>query len=169
MSVPVALQVLSSVRGGGAVHVRALAPGLIERGYAVEIAVPEDEEHSHAAMANAWQAGASGLPFAVLRGYAGTDLPEVNPNIRHITDPFTDERLAAVPAHRPDVGIIHAQRADRAGNVLIEGITRWPAPRPGRVGPATCRRTSGCARIDRDRCRRPPATVSMAWDLVRSS
>ena len=82
----------------------------------------EIEEHSHAAMANAWQAGASGLPFAVLRGYAGTDLPEVNPNIRHITDPFTDERLAAVPAHRPDVGIIHAQRADRAGNVLIEGI-----------------------------------------------
>lgn len=82
----------------------------------------EIEEHSHAAMANAWQAGAAGLPFAVLRGYRGTDLPEVNPNIRPITDPFTGEQLAAVPAHRPDVGIIHAQRADRMGNVLIEGI-----------------------------------------------
>ncbi len=82
----------------------------------------EIEEHSHAAMANAWQAGASGLPFAVMRGYLGTGLPEVNPNIRPITDPFTAERLAAVPAHRPDVGIIHAQRADRAGNVLVEGI-----------------------------------------------
>lgn len=82
----------------------------------------EIEEHSHAAMANAWQAGASGLPFAVLRGYLGTDLPAVNPRIRPITDPFTGERLAAVPAHRPDVGIIHAQRADRSGNVLIEGI-----------------------------------------------
>jgi glutaconate CoA-transferase subunit A len=46
----------------------------------------------------------------------------VNPNIRSITDPFTGEALAAVPAMRPDVGIIHAQRADRAGNVIIEGI-----------------------------------------------
>jgi glutaconate CoA-transferase subunit A len=82
----------------------------------------ELEEHSHAAMAGAWAAGAAGLPFAVLRGYQGTSLPGVNPNIRSITCPFTGERLAAVPALRPDVGIIHAQRADRAGNVLLEGI-----------------------------------------------
>jgi len=82
----------------------------------------EIEEHSHAAMANAWAAGAAGLPFAVLRGYRGTTLPAVNDNIRSITCPFTGEELAAVPAHRPDVGIIHAQRADRTGNVLLEGI-----------------------------------------------
>lgn len=82
----------------------------------------EIEEHSHAAMANAWAAGASGLPLAVFRGYVGADLPSVNPAIRHITCPFTGEQLAAVPALRPDVGIIHAQRADRAGNVLVEGI-----------------------------------------------
>jgi glutaconate CoA-transferase subunit A len=82
----------------------------------------EIEEHSHAAMANAWAAGASGLPFAVLRGYVGTSLPDVNPAIRGVTCPFTGERLAAVAAHRPDVGIVHAQRADRKGNVLIEGI-----------------------------------------------
>lgn len=82
----------------------------------------EIEEHSHAAMANAYEAGAANLPFAMLRGYIGADLPNVNPNIKSITCPFTSEVLAAVPAIRPDVTIIHAQRADRKGNVLIEGI-----------------------------------------------
>jgi len=82
----------------------------------------EIEEHSHAAMANAYAAGAAGLPFALFRGYLGVELPTVNTNIRFVDCPFTGERLAAVPAHRPDVGIIHAQKADRAGNVLIEGI-----------------------------------------------
>jgi glutaconate CoA-transferase subunit A len=82
----------------------------------------ELEEHSHAAMANAYDAGAANLPFAVFRGYIGADLPKVNPNIKSVTCPFTGETLAAVPAIRPDVAIIHALRADRAGNVLIEGI-----------------------------------------------
>ena len=82
----------------------------------------ELDEHSHADMANAYQAGASGLPFAVLRGHVGTDLPGVNPNIRRIACPFTGEQLAAVPSLRPDVAVIHAQKADRAGNVLIGGI-----------------------------------------------
>lgn len=82
----------------------------------------EIEEHSHAAMANAYEAGAANLPFAMLRGYIGADLPKVNPNIKSIACPFTGEVLAAVPAIRPDVTIIHAQRADRKGNVLIEGI-----------------------------------------------
>ncbi len=80
------------------------------------------EEHSHAAMANAYEAGAAGLPLAVLRGYIGAGLPAVNPNIKSIVCPFTGEKLAAVPSIRPDVGVIHAQKADRAGNVLIEGI-----------------------------------------------
>ncbi|KQY78941.1 3-oxoadipate--succinyl-CoA transferase [Ensifer sp. Root142] len=82
----------------------------------------EIEEHSHAAMANAYEAGAANLPFAMLRGYIGADLPKVNASIKQITCPFTSEVLAAVPAIRPDVTIIHAQRADRKGNVLIEGI-----------------------------------------------
>lgn len=73
-------------------------------------------------MANAYEAGAANLPFAVLRGYQGVDLQKVNPNIRSVTCPFTGETLAAIPAIRPDVTIIHAQRADRMGNVLIEGI-----------------------------------------------
>ncbi len=80
------------------------------------------EEHSHAAMANAYEAGAANLPFAMLRGYLGADLPKVNANIKSVTCPFTGEVLAAVPAIRPDVTLIHAQRADRQGNVLIEGI-----------------------------------------------
>ncbi len=82
----------------------------------------ELDEHSHAAMANAYAAGAAGLPCAIFRGYQGSSLVEHNPNIRFVECPFTGERLAAVPAIRPDVGIIHAQKADRAGNVLLEGI-----------------------------------------------
>jgi glutaconate CoA-transferase subunit A len=92
---------------------------------AVENAWPQPlelEEHSHAGIANAYTAGASRLPFALLRGYRGTDLAEVNPNIRWVECPFTGERLAAVPALRPDVAIVHAQRADHEGNVLFEGI-----------------------------------------------
>lgn len=82
----------------------------------------EIEEQSHAAMANAYEAGASGLPFAMFRGYRGAGLVEVNPNIKSITCPFTGEKLAAVPSIRPDVTFIHAQKADRKGNVLVEGI-----------------------------------------------
>ena len=82
----------------------------------------EIEEHSHAAMANAYVAGASGLPFAVLRGYQGSDLVKVNPRIKFIECPFTGEQLAAVPSVRPDVTVIHAQKADRKGNVLLWGI-----------------------------------------------
>ena len=80
------------------------------------------EEHSHAAMANAYEAGAAGLPCAIFRGYIGGDLPKVNPKIKRVTCPFTGEELAAIPAHRPDVAVIHAQRADKAGNVMIEGV-----------------------------------------------
>ena len=82
----------------------------------------ELEEHSHADMAARYQAGASGLPFAVTRGYVGSDLPKHNPKIKSITCPFTGEVLAATPALNPDVTIIHAQKADRKGNVLIFGI-----------------------------------------------
>jgi len=91
----------------------------VENGWPQPLAL---EEHSHAAMANAYEAGAANLPFAVFRGYKGVDLPKVNPKIRTVECPFTGEKLAAVPAIRPDVTIIHAQRADRAGNVLLEGI-----------------------------------------------
>ncbi|HEY2790039.1 MAG TPA: CoA-transferase [Gaiellales bacterium] len=91
----------------------------VEHGWPVPL---ELEEHSHAGMAAAYAAGAANLPFAVLRGYAGTDLP-AHTQAAWIECPFTGERLAAVRALRPDVGIIHAQRADRDGNVQLWGIS----------------------------------------------
>jgi glutaconate CoA-transferase subunit A len=83
----------------------------------------EIEEHSHAGMANRYAAAAAGLPFAVLRGYAGTDLVRHTATIKTVTCPFTGEVLAAVPALDLDVSIVHAQRADRDGNVQMWGIT----------------------------------------------
>jgi glutaconate CoA-transferase, subunit A len=91
----------------------------VENGWPRPLAL---EEHSHAAMANAYEAAAAGLPCAIFRGYIGVELPKVNPNIKRVTCPFTGEELAAVPALRPDVAVVHALKADRAGNVLFEGI-----------------------------------------------
>lgn len=91
----------------------------VERGWPRPLGL---SEHSHAALANAYDAGAANLPFAVFRGYIGAELPEVNPEIKTITCPFSGETLAAVPALRPDSTVIHALKADRQGNVLIEGI-----------------------------------------------
>lgn len=82
----------------------------------------EIQEHSHADMANSYVAGASNLPFAIMRGYVGSDLPKYNDRIRFIDCPFTGERLAAMPSIRLDTAIIHAQKADRRGNVLMWGI-----------------------------------------------
>ena len=84
----------------------------------------ELEEHSHAAMAHAYAAGAANMPCAIFRGYLGSDLAKVNPRIQSVVCPFTGERLAAVPALRPDVTVIHAQKADRRGNVLVERYRR---------------------------------------------
>lgn len=91
----------------------------VERGWPAPL---EIEEHSHAGLTARYVAGASGLPFAVLRAYAGTGLEGRTSNIAPITCPFTGEALAAVAALRPDVGIIHAQQADREGNVMMWGI-----------------------------------------------
>lgn len=92
----------------------------VENGHPHELRI---EEHSHAGMANRYVAGASNVPFAVMRGYVGTDLPEVTSTISTVTCPFTGEELAAVPAINPGVTIIHAQQADTKGNVAIWGIT----------------------------------------------
>jgi glutaconate CoA-transferase, subunit A len=91
----------------------------VEHGWPVPLEV---EEHSHAGMAAAYAAGAANLPFGLLRGYAGTDLA-ARTRVERVTCPFTGEELAAVPALRPDVGIVHAQQADHAGNVQLWGIT----------------------------------------------
>jgi glutaconate CoA-transferase, subunit A len=92
----------------------------VENGWPVPL---EIEEHSHAGMANRYVAGAGGLPFAILRGYRGTDLPAHTSGVAEVTCPFTGEKLTAVAAIKPDVTVIHAQRADRLGNVQYWGIT----------------------------------------------
>ena len=91
----------------------------VENGFPRPLSI---EEHSHAAMAARYSAGASGLPFAVLRGYQGSDLMG-RTEVATIRSPFSDEELAAVPALNPDVTIIHAQQADRKGNVGLWGIS----------------------------------------------
>ncbi len=83
----------------------------------------EIDEHSHAGMANRYAAGAARLPFAVLRGYRGSDIPARTPTVSTVVCPFTGEELAAVAALNPDVTVIHAQQADKAGNVQLWGLT----------------------------------------------
>jgi glutaconate CoA-transferase subunit A len=114
-----AAKVIFSYAGNPGVGLLRRMRDAIENGWPCRI---ETVEHSHAALANAWDAGAAGLPCAVFRGYLGAGLKAVNPEIRSVTCPFTGEELACVPALRPDVTFIHAQRASRRGDVLIEGI-----------------------------------------------
>ncbi|TDC62275.1 CoA transferase subunit A [Streptomyces hainanensis] len=92
----------------------------VEHGWPRPLAL---DEHSHAGMANRYVAGAAGLPFAVLRGYLGSDMPSRSDTIATVNCPFTGEELAAVAALNPDVAVIHAQRADREGNVQLWGLT----------------------------------------------
>ena len=80
-------------------------------------------EHSHAGLANAYVAAAAGLPFAVLRGYIGTDLAELNPEVSQVQCPFTGEQLSAVKALDLDVAVIHAQQADAEGNAMLWGLS----------------------------------------------
>ena len=118
----------------------------------------EVEEHSHAGMANRYVAGASKLPFMVMRGYSGTDL-EGRTNVRPITCPFTGELLTAVPALNPDVSIVHAQEADRDGNVQLWGI-------PGVQKEAVLAAERSVVTVERivDRLeRRPGGVVIPAW------
>jgi glutaconate CoA-transferase subunit A len=83
----------------------------------------EIEEHSHFGLAARYMAGAADLPFMMLRGYAGNDLDGRSPTISSVLCPFTQERIAAVAAVRPDVTIVHAQCADRSGNIQLWGVS----------------------------------------------
>jgi glutaconate CoA-transferase, subunit A len=80
-------------------------------------------EFSHAELALAYQAGASGMSCGVMPHHADTDLARVpGTQLRTVRCPFTDRLLTAVPAINPDVTILHAQQIDAEGNVLIRGI-----------------------------------------------
>jgi glutaconate CoA-transferase subunit A len=82
----------------------------------------EVEEYSHFGMVGRYTAGATNLPFYPLRSYFETDLPAANPLIRPIESPYGDGTLFAVPPLKPDVTIVHAQRADAAGDTQVWGL-----------------------------------------------
>jgi glutaconate CoA-transferase, subunit A len=82
----------------------------------------ELEEYSHFGMVGRYTAGASNLPFFPLRSYFETDLPKANPLIRPIKSPYGDETVYAVPPLKPDVTVVHAQRADAEGNTQMWGL-----------------------------------------------
>jgi glutaconate CoA-transferase subunit A len=92
---------------------------------AVEKGIPrplEIEEYSHFGMVGRYMAGAAHLPFFPLRSYVGADQPRVNPRIQFVDSPYGDGAIAVVPPLNPDVAIVHAQRADAAGNTQIWGL-----------------------------------------------
>jgi glutaconate CoA-transferase subunit A len=82
----------------------------------------ELEEYSHFGMVGRYTAGAANLPFFPLRSYFETDLPRANPRIRQVVSPYGDEVVYAVPPLRPDVTVIHAQRASASGDVQVWGL-----------------------------------------------
>ena len=82
----------------------------------------EVEEYSHFGMVGRYTAGAMNLPFFPLRSYFETDLPVANPRIRPISSPYGDETIYAVPPLRPDVTIVHAQRASAGGDTQVWGL-----------------------------------------------
>lgn len=92
---------------------------------AVEKQIPgplEIEEYSHYGMVARYTAGASGLPFFPLRSYLGSDMAGVNPAVRTVRSPYDGEEIAVVPPLRPDIAILHCQRADAEGNAQLWGL-----------------------------------------------
>jgi glutaconate CoA-transferase subunit A len=88
----------------------------------IEAGKLEWEEYSHFAMISRLQAGASGLPFIPMNPTAAVDLELANPNYSRVTDPYSGQEVVVVPPLKPDVAIVHVQRADQNGNAHIWGI-----------------------------------------------
>jgi glutaconate CoA-transferase subunit A len=92
---------------------------------ATEKGVPkplEIEEYTHFGLSGRLFAGATNMPFLPLRTNLGSDLPAMNPNIKSVRDPYTDEEVSVVPPLKPDVAVVHVQRCDESGNAHIWGI-----------------------------------------------
>ena len=93
----------------------------VEHGWPQPLALTE---YTHAELALAYQAGASGMTCGFMPHHADTDLDQESSSSRRVVScPFTARPLTAVAAVRPDVTILHAQQIDTAGNVLLRGIT----------------------------------------------
>ena len=83
----------------------------------------EIEEYSHFGMVCRYVAGAANLPFFPIRSYYESDIPSVNPKIVPMRSPYEDgTEVYVVPPLRPDVAIVHAQRADESGDAQIWGL-----------------------------------------------
>jgi glutaconate CoA-transferase subunit A len=82
----------------------------------------EWEEYSHFGMISRLQAGATGVPFMPMNPTAAGDLERANPSHRTVVDPYSGGNVVVVPALKPDVAIVHVQRADADGNAHIWGI-----------------------------------------------
>jgi glutaconate CoA-transferase subunit A len=88
----------------------------------VESGKVEFEEWSNLGICLRFKAGAMGVPFLPTLSMIGSDIPKQN-GAKTVTCPYTGTELAAVPALFPDVAILHAQRADKCGNTVIDGTT----------------------------------------------
>jgi len=82
----------------------------------------EIDEYSHFGLSGRLFAGATNMPFLPMRTNLGSDLPPQNPNMRTVKDPYTGDEISVVPPLRPDVAVVHVQRADVNGNAHIWGI-----------------------------------------------
>ena len=101
------------------------AGSLYELRRRVENSDPEElwfDEYSHGGMVARYQAGASKLPFQPIASYRGSDLVAKNPRIASVPDPYGGPPIHVVPALNPDLSVIHAQRADKHGNIQAWGM-----------------------------------------------
>ncbi len=78
-------------------------------------------EHACYTVISALRAASYGIPFMPVRGLVTSDLIDVNPYFKRITDPFTGDPVTLVSAIRPDYAILHVHKADIQGNALILG------------------------------------------------
>jgi len=105
----------------------------VEHGIPHPIAV---EDHSNLSLAVGLQAAAMGAPYIPTRSLLGTGLVESNPTFRQASDPFSGDAVVLIPALRPDVAILHVQRADAEGHAHCWGtlgVTRQAALAAARV------------------------------------
>lgn len=95
-----------------------LAPMFTQAATAGTLEVVEETE---ASLALGLRATLAGVGFMPGRGWLGTDMLKVRPDVRVIADPYTGQDVVAFPAVRCDVAALHALRADRAGNAVLVG------------------------------------------------
>ncbi len=95
-----------------------LAPMFTQAANLGDIEIVEETE---ASLAFGLRATLANVGFMPGRGWLGTDLPKLRPDVKTVADPYNGETLIAFPAIHCDVAVIHALKADPAGNAVIGG------------------------------------------------